>query len=898
MPYGDGAKLQGRLVAYLPNGQVQGTLSHPISWQVSVPFNDVGSLEIAYHRDAPNFDLLFQNGLEVSVQIRYWDSTLGDFDFWFEPPGCRFLLVKYAFNDASRDAPYQFTLPNYAWLLRKVRQIDILKFEGDSGQRLYLSNAGKPLSDLILESQARGNVPNMGIGFSNTVDSSGAAWNVNSSIGMGFEVGQDALSMLDTLAKQRFCDWSFQGNTLNIYNPNGYLTQDVTGSVKLIARHDAIDTPTTYSIEDVAVKLFNQGDNGKSKVDTYSRSTNWGQWEEAMTSSGISTLEGLSVISQKELKSKFDTKSEYTYQLVFGEGSPMPFIHYRPGYLITTSGSAGARVQQITLIKEGDHAELQGNVVLTNDPDVNRGVPRELRQQRYLNSLVGGTGLGGPVGTGGNGMFNSARLMPPNPNASPEPAGVTDVVAVDGPVFNALGDPSAQVMLSWTPVTFDTDALALTPAAYEIEVQNVLYPNDRPIQLSVSGDTAQARVIVDDIGTYNYKVRAVSKQGVLGAYSTSASIALTWPSVTLPTPSTPLPLARSNQIRVQWDGNDNAGSSVSFPYIRFLMVERSSTSATTGFGSLGSLNVQRNSRDERMNDTLNDGVNVWYRFRFRDSTGAFGPYSAVAAATSVGPAFGDIPPNSIPGSAIMDQTITGQQIAQNTIQGQHVASYSLYDVNMTRGFGTRNLIRDPNLSYPLVFPRLDYSNLAANTNARCQWTVSGAPAGTVLSILGAGGEYDARFIFALNNLWPDPTPGVASQALPNVDYGIPVDPDFGPLYAGFRLRAVSDNWTGGSITIQMYGRFYVYDGTAIGGTAVRLLASSTVTANTAGTYVLIKTPSPGVNMITGPAEAPGSLIDASYLLPYIRVTSTGMSGKPNTGVFVSRPFLMQSYTAI
>lgn len=920
MPYGDGAKLQGRLVAYLPNGTVLGPLSHATSWQMTVPFNDVGSLEVSYHRNSPNWDLFFQNGLEISVQLRFWDSALGDFDFWFEPPGCRFLLVKYAWDETSRDAPYQFTLPNYAWLLRKIRQIDILKFEGDSGQRLYLSNAGKPLSDLILESQARGNVPNMGIGFDNTVDSSNTPWNVNSSIGMGFEFGQDAMSMLDALAKQRFCDWVFQGTTLNIYNPNGFMTADRTATVKLIERHDTIASPTTYSIEDVAVKLLNVGENGKNKVTTHStRSTYWGQWEEAMTSSGVSDYTALEFLSNKELKSKYETKSEYTYDMVFGEGSPMPFIHYSPGNLITTSGSSGARVQQITLIKDGNNAALKGNVVMTNDPDTNRAVPRELRQQRYLTSLVGGAGLGGPVGTGGNGKFNAVRAMPPNPNASPEPVGVTGVTAVNGPGFDLLGRPYAQMLLSWTPVTLDTDALPLTPAAYEIQAKNAITPNDRPIQLTVSGDTAQAHVIVDDIGTYLYRVRAVSKQGVVGGYSDEASINLTWPSVTLPAASAPALTTLSNHVRLNWNGLDDTGA-VPPNYVKNYCIERSTTSATAGFGGCGTLNAYGGGRDARLLDTVATAQNVWYRARFQDTTGAMGPYSSVATITGAGPVLSGLTPNSVNGNVIMNGTITALQIGDSEVTGQKLATWSIHSINQAHGYGTRNLIQDPFLSTYLNVPRYTVSNLPVNTGAHCQWEFNSSPYTGVKTTLAATAtqEITARFALVYNDKWQ---PNLASSAtdgsadLQNIDYACVLEPEYGPVRAGFRAIVVADVSpfpAGASVTVTLQLRYYDKDGKNLGiGTGAATpdvratIASQVFTANSVADtaiapYRYVKTPVAGVNLsaINTPAVPSGTIGSTiAYAVPFLRVFSVGMAGHA-VEAYVDRPFLMQSYDAL
>ena len=894
MPYGDGDKLYGRLIAYLPDGPVLGPLSHPISWNLSVPFNDVGALELVYHRSAPNAEFLQLYGGEVAVEIRFSGSNN-----WFEPPGCRFLNLRRAEDNASREEAIRYSMPNYAWLLRKVRQIDLSKFNSD-GVRQY-TNATPPwaMKDILTEAQSRSNIPGLDhSSFSPLVASDGTGW--IEGMTMNFEMGQDALSMLDAFSRQRLCDWNFFKRGLYIYNPNTFLTQDRSLTVKLFDRYEVISSPMQFTYEDMATRLLQQGDNGAVLVVTDSKPFSpWGAWEESSTASGVTDPSELTRLAQKDLAAKYDYKTEYTKELIFRENTPWPFLHYSPGEKITTNQSTQARVQQITLTCDGPHRSLRGSVVLSNHPDVNRMVPRELRQQRWINSLIGGGGVGGSAATGGNGMFNFTRVAPspPAPTA-PAPSQVTGVVATNGPGFDSLGYPEAQILLSWNPVTTDVGGNALSPAYYQLLIQPTIYTNDRPIPMEVSSASTQAHVVVDNDGSWNYFVRAVSQQGVTGAYSVGGTIAVTWPTSLSLTASTPALFSLSNQVRVNWDGLDSTGA-VPPPYVEYYCVERSTTSASAGFGGLGAIPAYGNGFDGRINDTVNTGTQVWYRARFRDTAGNFGPYSAVATTTSVGPA-SSIAVNSLNANVLQNGTITTTQIGTAAVQGSQIASYEVYDVNLLTGRPSRNLVRDSSASTPQGLFREQCSNSATNAATRCQWTWTSYVGWS--SILLAGGEYDNRLVLINSgNKFLDATPGSTTQALPSLDYGYLVDPEGGPIKTSFRWRQQSDTWpaAGQGIKVQLFARMYNADGSAIAGTAPLLYDGpfkNTTTPTGAGTvdYETIKN---NTGFTPGSGTIPPTN-DAAFFLPYFRITSVGMSGRSGVQVRITRPFIIQSSQTI
>jgi hypothetical protein len=472
------------------------------------------------------------------------------------------------------------------------------------------------------------------------------------------------------------------------------------------------------------------------------------------------------------------------------------------------------------------------------------------------------------------------------------------VVASNGPGFDSLGYPEVQILLNWNPVTTDVTGAAMNPAYYQLMIQPTVYTNDRPIPMEVSSASTQAHVVVDNDGPWNYAVRAVSQQGVTGAYSATGTISVTWPTAAgLPTASIPTLFSLSNQVRVLWDGLDSTGA-VPPPYVRYYCIERSTTSASAGFGGLGAIAAYGSGFDNRMNDTVTTGVTVWYRARFQDTAGNFGPYSAVATTTSASPA-GSIAVGSLNANVLQNGTITTTQIGAAAVQGSQIGLYEVSNDNLLTGRPSRNLVRDSSASTLQGSYRAQCSNSATNSATRCQWTWTGAVGW--YSVLSAGGEYDNRLVMINSgSKFLDATPGSTTQALPNLDYGYLIDPDGGPIKTIFRLRQQSDTWpaAGQGIKIQLYARFYLADGNAIAGTAQLLYDGpfKNTTTPTVGAvdYEIIKN---NVGFTPSTASVP-STSEAAFMLPYFRVTSTGMSGRSGVQVRITRPFIIQSTQTI
>jgi hypothetical protein len=399
--------------------------------------------------------------------------------------------------------------------------------------------------------------------------------------------------------------------------------------------------------------------------------------------------------------------------------------------------------------------------------------------------------------------------------------------------------------------------------------------------------------VVDDVGSYNYFVRAVSQQGVTGAYSTSGTIALAFPTTAPPTPSAPVLVSVSNQVRISWDGLDSAAA-VPPAQVEFYCVERSLTSAVAGFTEVGTIAAYGAGRDGRLTDTSNTGSLIWYRARFRDRAGNLGPYSTVTSVVVASPGT-SIPVNSLNANVLIDGTITTQQIAVSAVEGSQIGSYEVYDENLLTGRPSRNLVRDSSASTFQGAFRAQCSNTATNSAARCPWTWTASVGWS--SVLAAGGEYDNRLVLINSgNKFLDATPGSTTQALPSLDYGYLIDPDGGPVKTVFRLRQQSDTWpgAGSGIKIQLYARFYTANGDAIAGTAQLLYDGpfkNTTTATVGPVdYEVLKN---NTGFTPGSGTTPATH-DAAFMLPYFRVTSTGMSGRSGVQVRITRPFIIQS----
>lgn len=396
-------KLPLRLRIDEPNGALRAYLPHPLSWEFSSPLNDIPALTMTYPSESASHQYLANPG-EVVMEI---EGPSG----YVPIESGRFLNLRRAYDMISRPQPVTYTMPGYGWMLRKMRWTNKTQLNA-GGKRAFINrNPGFIMLSIFNEAHARGNAPGFTTSFTTTVDSAGAAWPNN--ITVEYDYGQDAWSILDTLSRQGYVDYSFNGRVLNMYLADTFLARDNT-SIVIRPFRSTLQEPIDRTYEDLAQALVVVGDLGKSLMVTNGTAlTPWGNWEDYLNAGGVKDNATLTTMGNRVLTNRGASRAELTKELIWKETDPKPFVDYRPGDFVKARSEEGnqlesQRIYQITLSMDNDNAMAHIHLVM-ND----KFTDRELKNDRWVNRLSGSGGPVGGGGGGGGGLVSGNRQSPP-----------------------------------------------------------------------------------------------------------------------------------------------------------------------------------------------------------------------------------------------------------------------------------------------------------------------------------------------------------------------------------------------------------------------------------------------------------------------------------------------------
>jgi len=712
--------LIGRFQVYEPNGDLRGSIPHPLSWEISVPINDMSSLTMVYPKDSPSIELLEQ---PCEVVFRLRNPVTGGYG---EQTGFRFLNLRRQHDLMIRPGHVTYTMPSYGWMLKKVRFTNKALVNKENRRRFANTTPGDALSALIEESKLRGNIPGLAYNFGPTEDSAGIPWDDTYTV--EYEYGQDAWSILDALTSQGLADWRMLGRTLELYRPNTELRRNLaidSGGVILHPTASHLEEPVDRTLEDYTRTIIVQGDKGISRVvemPPLSPDPPWGEWEDLMQAGGVSDLSTMAQVGAYVLSSRSQPRMMITKQITWREGLPVPFYDYRPGDVIRGRTENGnqlepLRVYQITLAG----TEPTGMVIHLTLND--RFLERQMRNERWVNRV---TGQGGP-GAGGGGGTNPIPIPQPDPT-NQEPSIPGNLVVTSTGYFNPAGEPKARARVEFDPVFVDVDGNSMGMARYSFYARPASSPEDMSLSNSVRhplNATPGNRIVghinnLDSGETYYFGVAAIGLGGRVGEYSNEVSAVMAWPTTGMPKPSDPVLSSRLSTVKVEWDGNDSAGQPMP---ARFASIQvEMSLSGAGPFTRIGEIfepgsAVIVTGEDAQLNWGIGD--TLYFRFTAYDTAGndstTVSDVSSIVVVGVVGP---DIEANSI----------TANNIAAGTITAEKIKAYSLTVDRLSIG-ETNNLVADPQLRDPdLNAFRVATSALSGTSSSDITWSVSGGKA--------------------------------------------------------------------------------------------------------------------------------------------------------------------------
>jgi hypothetical protein len=860
----------------------------PLSWQLALPFNDLSSMTLEYANNAPGIDLL-QAPCEVSLELGGEDGLFQEY------PGCRFLNIRQSQDLIQSSVTTKLTMPSYGWMLRKVRNINTATFNAEGNRVFSNVTVGSLINTFINEAHSRSNVPFLVTDFNATVDSNGADWVTQ--LTMGISAGQDLWSLLQSLTAQGQCDFRMNGRTLQLYKADTFLDRDQTLNPTAKVLHtfrDVSAAPDDRSYEDIAHTILVQGDDANFvTVEQAVNPSPWGEWENFMTQSGVTDAGVLNSLAIRALSMANAPRTQMTRELVFSAGSPLPVVDYRSGdHVIAQDETAimdDLRVRQITLNMTGE--ALTGNVVLGD-----KFTERDIRMQRQIAALSSNVTI-----FGGTGQRPTTPFIPV-PDTS-VPVQVTGLVLASEGYVDELGRPRGLFSVQWTPVTLDTGGDPQTISQYRIRWAVVSSGNWK--QRTVDGSTTITWIGEDIqvLSTYSVQVAAVGSNGIQGAWSAVSNIFIPADATPPSVPSDPVVTSRLGTLRVHWDGLDE--DSLPMPVdLANVQVEM----GNTGSGPFSLVGTVLSTADLIIADQPY-GLARFFRFRAVDTSGNASGYSGVVSGTTEALVDTDIIGQIIDGANIIDGTVVASdKIVANTITGGliqalainagHIESNSIttdkieagaitaekisvYTIDATRMAigGGRNLVVDGNArDTSLGTIRIDNASLVNNSAATLVWTHESNEFYRVKPTSTVAGDVYGRIGWHASSVINPDLGGGSGSVSPAYTY--PVDRQIGGIIGRYSVNVslATGTWPAGAqVNILTYVRWVLKDGTI--STIEILIGTASYTAVT-GTWQQVSSGSP----LSVPDGAVG-------VIPYHRVGFT--DGTANIRVDLSSMFVGQ-----
>ena len=560
-----------RLVAYAPNGARLGFLPQPLALDASLPLNDVPAMTVRYSRAALGGGILrrgLEQGLEVALQVNH----SGD---WVEPDGCRFVLIKRNVDTLDDSDVVTLTMPGYGWLLRKARLLDTthIRPKGDhqEGKRAFLSaTTGGIMAALMDENTTRGGVP-LAKTFTSTKDSAGADW--AKVVTLYLELGLDHDQILSSLTDQGMCDWTTRARELRLYNPDGVLARDVSGTVVLRLGRDVTEAPVEETIEGVVSTMLLRGDEGAVwTANNPSAPAPWGKWEGYISQGGVSDQGTAMSLVQSDLALAARVRGQYTRRMVLDRpgARSLPIRDYLPGDWVTgptDRRSERVRVHQITLSRD-ERGAVTGSVVL-ND----RLVDADIRRTKRMRGIVGGSQADGGAGT--------RPTDPPSERDNRTPKAPTGLVVATSAFIAEDGQAVGRIAAQWDAVTEATDGTSMEIAGYGLWMRRDVAGSPWVFLTRTPGTTVEywplppgerIWVAVSAIPSYspNWSALSVPFFVVVGSDVEPP-----------PVPSNLVLTVRLGMIRLEWDGLGRYGEAMPIDFAR-LEVEKNGHAGTFG----------------------------------------------------------------------------------------------------------------------------------------------------------------------------------------------------------------------------------------------------------------------------------------------------------------------------
>src|SRR5690625_2120720 len=261
---------QLRFAVYNAAGSLRGYMYHMLSWEASMPLNDVGSLRFSVSHHSPDFRLIQQTAFEIGLEMR----RSSDEEFT-EPYSCRFIAMRVTEDHLDRAGVVEWSCVAYSWMLNKGRVITSIQ---EGGEKEFVdATPGRILSTLLLEAGDRDVFAQLFHTFGYSVDSSNNSWN-DTGIDIKYSAGSSIMSIINAMVSGGSIDWRMNGRTLEVYNQNTTMYLDRTEN-KIKFDRDLVEARSESGRENSIGQLYAHVEDGHVGYIS-SESLPWEKWVE------------------------------------------------------------------------------------------------------------------------------------------------------------------------------------------------------------------------------------------------------------------------------------------------------------------------------------------------------------------------------------------------------------------------------------------------------------------------------------------------------------------------------------------------------------------------------------------------------------------------------------------
>jgi hypothetical protein len=609
------------LRVYSPSGTLLGRLPEHAGFTYQVELNGPGSIRGSYPRNGKNAALLDSD-----------DAVIAIVENGVEKP------ERYVLEDDGEDKAdpavgsrlVEFSGRGFLALFERARVYPIDHTPGMTGAALYnlrtyhdfgARTPGYIMRVLIQRAQARGALTGITWDFTDTLDSSGAAW--VSTYTVKYDAGVDYLTILTAMADNGWVDLRMNGTVLQLFKP-GTTLGTVRPDVVLRNGREVTQGPRKRSRTPIRSHILGIGDEGAiTESVNPSTATAFGRREGYDGRGGITDVGTLQALTDSALTSATKPSEGFTLVYDLAAGGPQPFTAYGIGDFITwdqrrLSDASLEPLRVRTIAVEYTQGGSKGVSIEVND----LFVEREIKLKRKVEGI-----------TGGSSSNNRAPVTPDTDTSTPgDPISVT--ISSLAYQVDATDEQRVTATISWPTVTVNADATPYVDAkGYEIQWRL----SDASTTWGPASSVPNAVTSVQIPGlppgaNMVARVRTIDINDNASGWTSSSVTALVGPSGPAAPPSTPTTTQIAAGLRVYWNGLNNAAA----PYnLDFAGVEVHVSSVSAAFTPDATTLRDFLTTDGYASITgLTVGTTYWVKFVGVDR------YGQVSAASAAGPGGG------------------------------------------------------------------------------------------------------------------------------------------------------------------------------------------------------------------------------------------------------------------